>query len=158
MKPTYDALKKLISASPEDVDLAEEFGGFTEDHLSHESEIEFISTVMALPEPMRRSYLALQADVIISGDGFCGYYEESRNEQFYKEVAEGFNLIGKPELADVFSRAIKFLRRATKAERNSIEAMDDATDNIHGEYFHAHGDLPSQVGAFVRRSEATLLG
>lgn len=157
MKPTYDALKKLISASPDDGDLAEEFGGFAEDHLSHESEIEFISTVMELPELMRRAYLALQADVIISDGGFCGYYEEARNEQFYKEVAEGFNLIGKPELADVFSRAMKFLRRANKAERNSVDAMDDATDNIHGEYFHAHGDVAEHVGAFVRRSEATLL-
>jgi hypothetical protein len=157
MKPPYEALKRIIDTSVDDGDLSEEFQWFAEDHLNLNSESEYLPSVMRLPVLMRRAYLALQADTSISGDGFIGYYEESRNQDFYMEVAEGFRLIGKPDSAAIFIRGIEFLRTATGAARTSIVAMDEATDDIHGEYFRHHKDVAEKVGAFVRRSKSTLL-
>ena len=146
MKPPLEELNRIIDASYDDDDLAEEFQWFAEDHVELDDDDAFVASVQALPPVMRRLYLAIHADAVISGDGFPSYYEPSRPAAFYEDAAEGFRLIGKTRLAETFIYGITYL---SSNSISRIVEMDEATSKVHGRFFEDHKDVPARIGAFI---------
>ncbi|GEM_PF-4240645 len=148
-------LKKVYKESHDEEDLAENFVFYIEDYVELDDHQRFLESIMALPVLARRIYLAVNADLTMSGSGLPAFLAAYDTGEIRREVEESFRTIGKLQLAEIVTNAWEY-EQVVEKDPSWISVRNN-TDGIQDQYFNDHDDVMFFAGRCLKQNQKKIL-
>ncbi len=111
-------------------------------------------TLVRFSLPQRLIWAVLWTSAEICNGGLDQYFSNSTG-MIWPEAIEGFEAIGRRDLAEIMSAAVAcFPSPPARDRKTRCEALDalaeDALDDLTGRYYDLEGDLFGEIMAYIR--------